>query len=140
MRSIVAAAACLILAGCASHPPAATVPANLVLAGTVGQIMRGQTVAGRLSLSDARLPDNSVYQAWTLVGRRGERVQVDVMSSDFDAYLILQDAAGVKLATDDDSGGGTNARLIFTLPADGAYRIIATYHQGSFGAYTLFVR
>ena len=45
------------------------------------------------------------------------------------------------LARDDDSGGGTNARIAFTLPAAGAYRIIAnTYRQGSYGPYALSVR
>jgi len=111
------------------------------LAGTVGQILRGQTVTGQLSLSDARLSDNSVYQAWTYLGSAGERIQVDVMSSNFDAYLIIQDGTGNRLAADDDSGGGTNARITFTLPYTGAYRIIAnTYRQGSYGSYTLAVR
>lgn len=141
MKRVFAAAACLALAGCAARAPVATIPTNFVLQGTVGQILKGQTVSGQLSLSDARLSDNSVFQAWTYVGRRGERIQVDVMSSAFDAYAILQDAGGVKLAADDDSGGGTNARIVFTLPAAGAYRIIAnTYRQGSFGQYTLTIR
>jgi len=138
---VIVAAACLTLAGCAARAAAPTLPANFVLPGTVGQILKGQTVSGQLSLSDARLSDNSVYQAWTYVGQKGERIQIDVMSSAFDAYAILQDAAGVKLAADDDNGGGTNARVVFTLPAAGAYRIIAnTYRQGSYGQYTLTVR
>jgi predicted acyl esterase len=111
------------------------------LAGTVGQIQKGQTVTGRLSLSDTRLSDNSVYQAWTYQGRAGDQIQVDVMSSEFDAYAIIQDGNGNRLASDDDSGGGTNARIVFTLPYSGAYRIIAnTYRQGAFGTYTLSVR
>jgi hypothetical protein len=129
----------LAVAGCAR--PAPTIPANLVLQGTVGQILKGQTVTGQLSLSDARLSDNSVYQAWTYVGRAGERIQVDVMSSNFDAYVIIQNAGGVQLASDDDSGGGTNARVVFALPYAGAYRIVAnTYRQGAYGTYTISVR
>jgi len=103
--------------------------------------MKGQAVSGQLSLTDSRLSDNSVYQAWTYIGTRGERIEVDVTSSSFDAYAILEDASGKVLARDDDSGGGTNARIVFTVPAAGAYRIIAnTYRQGSYGAYTLSVR
>ncbi len=53
----------------------------------------------------------------------------------------MQAAFAAALARDDDSGGGTNARIVFTVPAAGAYRIIAnTYRQGSYGAYTLSVR
>ncbi|HTT68786.1 MAG TPA: hypothetical protein VMF70_12230 [Gemmatimonadales bacterium] len=112
-----------------------------VLPGTVGQIMRGQTMSGRLSPTDPKLSDGSVYQAWTYIGTTGETITVDVVSTDFDAYAIVQDGNGVKLAADDDSGGGTNARIVYTLPYSGAYRIIAnTYRQGSFGAFSMSVR
>lgn len=112
-----------------------------VLPNTVGQIMRGQTMSGQLSATDPKLSDGSVFQAWTYVGQAGESIQVDVMSSDFDAYAIIQDGNGVKLAADDDGGGGTNARISYTLPYSGAYRLIAnTYRQGSFGAFSMTVR
>ena len=112
-----------------------------VLPGTVGQIMRGQTMSGRLSPTDPKLSDGSVYQAWTYIGTSGETITVDVVSTDFDAYAIVQDGNGVKLAADDDGGGGTNARIVYTLPYSGAYRLIAnTYRQGSFGAFSLSVR
>jgi len=139
MRAAMAAAMLVALSGCARA--GSTFPANYTLPGTVGQIMKGQAVSGQLSLTDARLSDNSVYQAWTYIGTRGERIEVDVTSTSFDAYAVLEDAAGKVLARDDDSGGGTNARILFTVPAAGAYRIIAnTYRQGSYGPYTLSVR
>ncbi len=117
------------------------IPSGGVLPGTVGQILRGQTVTGHLSSDSPQLTDSSVFQAWTYVGHAGESIQVDVVSSDFDAYAILQDGNGVKLAEDDDSGGGTNARIIFTLPYTGAYRLVAnTFKKGSFGAFSLSVR
>ena len=112
-----------------------------VLPGTVGQIMRGQTMSGQLSANDPKLSDGSVYQAWTYIGTAGETVTVEVTSSDFDAYALIQDGSGTKLADNDDGGGGTNARITFTLPYSGAYRLIAnTYRQGSFGAFALTVR
>jgi len=140
MRALISAAIVAALSACAK-PASNPYPATFTLPGTVGQILKGQSVSGQLSLADPRLSDNSVYQAWTYIGSRGERIQIDVMSSAFDAYAILEDASGKMLARDDDSGGGTNARIVFTLPASGAYRIIAnTYRQGSYGAYTLSVR
>ena len=112
-----------------------------VLPGTVGQIMRGQSMSGQLAANDPKLSDGSVYQAWTFVGQAGETIQVDVTSSDFDAYAIVQDGNGVKLAADDDSGGGTNARIVYTLPYSGAYRLIAnTYRQGQYGSFTIAVK
>ena len=136
-----AAAACLVAAAACARPARNPYPATYTLPGTVGQIMKGQTVSGQLSVGDPRLSDNSVYQAWTYIGARGERIRIDVMSSAFDAYAILEDASGKVLARDDDSGGGTNARIVFTLPASGAYMIVAnTYRQGGYGPYTLSVR
>jgi hypothetical protein len=139
MRVALAAAVLLSLSACAG--PGRTFPANYTLPGTVGQVLKGQAIGGQLSLSDPRLSDNSVYQAWTYIGTRGERIQVDVTSSNFDAYAIIEDAAGKMLVRNDDGGGGTNARIVFKVPANGAYRIIAnTYRQGSYGQYTLSVR
>jgi hypothetical protein len=141
IRVGVAAAMLAAVCGCAARPAANPYPASYTLPGTVGQILKGQSVSGTLSPGDPRLSDNSVYQAWTYIGTGGERIQIDVMSSAFDAYAILEDATGKMLARDDDSGGGTNARIVFTLPASGAYRIIAnTYRQGSYGPYTVSVR
>jgi len=120
---------------------ATTSVASAPLPGTKGQIMRGQTISSQLSLSDSRLSDGSTYQAWTFVGTAGEQIQMDVMSSDFDAYAIIQDSNGNRLASDDDSGGGTNARITFTLPYSGAYRLVAnTYRVGGYGSYTLSIR
>lgn len=114
---------------------------GMTMAGTVGQIQRGQIVNGRLTLSDARLADNTPFQAWTYYGQAGERITLDVMSGDFDAYAVIQDAGGTALERDDDSGEGTNARITFTLPYTGMYRLIAnTYGRNAAGAYTLSLR
>jgi hypothetical protein len=109
--------------------------------GMMGTVTRGQIVSGRLTMSDPRLNDGSVYHAYTYVGTAGETIVIEVISSDFDAYAIIQDGNGNNLAQDDDSGEGLNARLVFTLPYTGTYRIIAnTYRQGAYGLYTLMVR
>lgn len=119
----------------------ATPGGGSTMAGTVGQILRGQVVQGRLTASDARLTDNTFYQAWTFYGQAGEMVTLDVMSTEFDAYAVIQDLNGNVLARDDDAGGNLNARITFTLPYTGAFRLIAnTLRQGTVGAYTLSVR
>ncbi len=69
-------------------------------------------------------------------------VEIDLMSSAFDALLALRagaDAAGRLVATDDDGGQGTNSRLVADLSA-GTYTIEATsYAAGATGAFTLTV-
>ena len=66
---------------------------------------------------------------------------IDLASPRFDAYLRLEDADGKQLLEDDDSGGGTNARLRFRPSVAGTYRIVTTtFEGGQFGGYTLTVR
>jgi hypothetical protein len=114
---------------------------GMTMTGTRGQILRGQSVSGMLSLSDARLADNSLFQAWAYYGQAGEVITLSVASSDFDAFAVIQDGSGNVLARDDDSGGGLNALITFALPYTGMYRLIAnTYRQGAVGAFTLSVR
>jgi hypothetical protein len=68
--------------------------------------------------------------------------QIDLRSSAFDAYLRLEDSQGKQLAEDDDSGGGFNARLIFTTPdRTDVYRMIVTsFLPEETGAYELTIR
>ncbi|MEC7962618.1 MAG: M10 family metallopeptidase [Pseudomonadota bacterium] len=57
-----------------------------------------------------------------------------------DPYLRLYDATGSQLAYDDDSGGGLNARLVYTAATSGTYYIAASsFDDGSTGAYQLQV-
>lgn len=66
----------------------------------------------------------------------GSTYVVDLASPHFDTYLVLEDAAGKRLAQNDDFGGTLNSRLVFTAPATGTYRVIASAlgdrGQGSF--------
>jgi hypothetical protein len=65
----------------------------------------------------------------------------EMLSTDVDPYLILEDAKGTKLAEDDNSGGFPNAKIVFRATETGSYRIIATtYGSGEIGNYTLVVR
>lgn len=65
---------------------------------------------------------------------------IDMTSKQFDSFLRLEDAAGKQLAQDDDSGGNNNARIRFTPPADGVYRIYATSFGMESGLFELKVR
>jgi len=51
---------------------------------------------------------------------------ISMNSSDFDAYLHLEDPSKKEVERDDDSGGGLNARIVYTTVDSGTYRIIAT--------------
>lgn len=70
----------------------------------------------------------------------GERYQIDLISNQFDSFLRVEDAAGKELASDNDSGGGLNARLIFAPPANGVYRVWVTSFDGNLGNFGLLIR
>lgn len=55
----------------------------------------------------------------------GKTYQLDC-KSDWDNWLRLEDAKGKQLAEDDDSGGGTDAQVIFECKTAGDYRVIVT--------------
>ena len=73
---------------------------------------------------------------------KGKTYVLDLESPDFNTFLILEDAAGKKLAENDDIGpDNLNSRINFTPTEDGVNRIVATsFQQRGVGAYTLTIR
>jgi hypothetical protein len=72
--------------------------------------------------------------------KAGKAYVIDLASKQFDAFLRLEDSAGAKLAQDDDSGGGRNARIKYKAPRDDVYRIYATSLGMESGLFQLKVR
>lgn len=102
----------------------------------------GRPVTDSLTARDpVRRSAHAPYHVWRFDGRRGQRLTVDLVSPDFDAYLIARDPDGFPLGADDDSGHDLAARLHLILPRDGSYRFIATASAGDSarGVYTLTV-
>jgi hypothetical protein len=101
-------------------------------------IQPGDSVEGQLS-------STSSSNAYTFSGTAGQGVVITLISSEFDAFLVLQDSTGNTVAEDDDSAGRLNARITATLAADDEYTVLATSlrayrSNGQFtasGAYTL---
>ena len=102
-------------------------------------IAAGQTVTGELGASDTQRRSGKYEDVYLLQGRRGQRVQLDLGSEAFDPYLVVTGPDGFVLVNDDAEGGeGLASRLVFQLPADGAYRIAATsFRAGETGGYRL---
>lgn len=111
---------------------ASTCRANLTLT-------PGQSTTGTLSTSDCRLDDGSYADPIRLSMPSAAVAQIDLRSTDFDAFLILTDTLGRFIALDDDGGTGNDARLSQALSA-GTYLIWAnSYVPGAVGTYTLSV-
>lgn len=97
----------------------------------------GIPVPGHLGGGDFDLTDGTYYDEYDLSGHVGQQITVSMTSSETDAYLILYDAEFNLLALDDDSGGGTNALLTFTLTYDGEFVLAANQAYRGSGRYTL---
>ena len=64
---------------------------------------------------------------------------IELSSAAFDAYLRVLDSNGTIVASDDDSAGNLNSRVIHTFAA-GTYRIeVSTFDAGESGPYSLTV-
>ncbi len=78
-----------------------------------------------------------------LMLRAGETVVITMNSSAFDAKIDFENGLETVLASDDNSGGGTNARLTYTVPADAPqvdqYFIYATSVGTAGGAYSFAI-
>lgn len=87
----------------------------------------GQTVSGTLTAADCPLADGSFMDQYQITIAANGRLQVDVTSAEFDAYLLLflrnQDGTRVAVGADDNSGGGTNARIARDVVAGETYLI-----------------
>ncbi len=96
--------------------------------------------SGTLDFGDPPLADGRPHESYRFECRAGLRFRLEVFSSDFDAYAIIEDPSGNRVAYDDDSGGNRDARVSYSCPASGAYRLIVTrFGSASMGSYRLRV-
>lgn len=102
------------------------------------RIALDEEVDGALTDEDAKTDAGAPVDAYSFQGREGQRVRIDMSSSDFDTFVELFDDTRTSLGTDDDGAAeGTNSRLIFTLPRDGEYIVEARGFSAATGDYSL---
>lgn len=109
---------------------------------TLGSVEWQETLTSRLSATSARHPgDDSLMEEHSLEARGGQALLISMTSTELDAYLEVLDSRGEVIASNDDSGGGTDALLVIYLPDAGTYTIRAnTFAAGEQGGYTLQYR
>jgi hypothetical protein len=108
---------------------------------TEGRLQVGDEEGGWLSESSSWLGDeNSQHYtlAWELEGSRGETVTVDLLSSEFNPYLLITGPGLDSVLEDDDGGEGWNAQLSFIFPDEGICKVIVSSAEPwKQGGYTL---
>ena len=110
--------------------------------GRTVELREGQTVFGRLEAGDSVVGDSTFADVFTFRAPRDGEIAIDLRSSEFDAYLMVKDAAGVTQATDDDGGDGTDARVTMRVTRGQTYRILANSYgeDRAPGVYRIAVR
>lgn len=111
----------------------------------VPTLRAGQRLSGTLASGDLTLSDDSYADLYRIVGTPGQRYSIALRSDDFDAYVSVGTATSETdpeafdvIDSDDDDGGGTDALVTFTMPADGALYVRAnSLGEGETGAYTI---
>ena len=105
-----------------------------------GELTVGAEVWGALSAADVRDGRDAYVEAWTLEGRAGESVTVDMISDEFDSQLYVVGPGLGETLSDDDSGGACHARITFTFLESGTFRVVASSSSSrQAGPYTLRV-
>jgi hypothetical protein len=103
-------------------------------------ISAGQQVSGALTASDSQVSDGSFADIYQFQGHAGQRVRINMRSTAFDTFLLIQGPGEFSSFNDDASADDRNAQLDVTLPANGTYNITATsYTPKDTGAYALVV-
>lgn len=70
---------------------------------------------GELSTTDCQLDSGNFVDFYTLELANDATLQIDLTSGDFDAFLTLFDDQANNIASDDDSGGSLNSRIVIDL-------------------------
>lgn len=100
----------------------------------------GQTVTGELTADDEMDSDEVPVDVWRFRATAGGTYRVTLRSFDFDAFLEVgrrADGDCSSCQSDDDSGGGLNAQVVFPAPERGTYEIRARSLAGGEGRYEL---
>lgn len=101
----------------------------------------GQTVNGTLAATDPKLSERGPFKVYRFDAREGQSLVLTLRSGAFDAYLtVARTVGGItdQIETDDDRGGGTDARIRFRVPATGSYLVLAqSLAEDGAGAFTL---
>ena len=130
-------------ADCQASRRAASPATGTIAAPSTHAMAIGQTQQGTLTRTDVLLTSDSTYaQPWTIQGRAGTTITIDLESDAFDAYLFLRGPgiSGGRDFQDDDSGGNCHARLTATFPQTGEYEIVVnTAGHYATGAFSLSV-
>jgi len=118
-------------------------PATRGIGGIVCEPTRlscGDTIEATLAPEGCGVFTGGQFDSYVFGGISGSTVTLDLRSQQFDTVLELS-KDGEVAATDDDSGGGTNSRIVHTLDQTGDWGILVRgFSSAARGEYELSIR
>ncbi len=107
--------------------------------GVITQTNYGATVNGTVANTDLQTSAGVYLKPYWFAAAANDNIDVRLNSTAFDSFLILQsNEGGLPIASDDNTGGGSNARIQRRLATAGNYILVVTpYEPNRTGAFTL---
>ncbi len=100
----------------------------------------GRTTPGSLSSSDALLGDGEYHDIFVFAASAGEDIEIDLQSSEFDTYLVVESPSGQTFENDDFNSSTAQSIVRLTARETGRYRVMVTsYAARETGDYDLLV-
>ena len=119
-------------------PPAPKKAVCRAFLGVVGMLQEGQTLHDTIGLGDRQFRDSTRFRRYVLPLDSGRTVTIDLLSDDFDTFLIVERGRGEMLQSSNDGAGACNARLVYRAADDRPVMVVAnTARPGETGAFTL---
>lgn len=115
------------------------IPARLNLLEPRGTLTVGQSMDDALTTADFSVEPDRIRRsgAWELELRRGQEVQIEMVSEALNPFLYLVGPGMAGPVMDDDGGLGWNARLCFRALDSGTHKVVAAALDGGVGNYVL---
>jgi Ca2+-binding EF-hand superfamily protein len=102
---------------------------------------RGHFAGTIEEMADERYQGKRAFRVLNILLEKGQAYQFDYVSSEFYAYLYLEDPDGNVVERNNSGGFGRNSRIIYRPRGTGIHRVIATSQDGvKSGAFTFSVR
>ncbi len=103
-------------------------------------VLSGRLERGSLRAGDEARSDGSYSDTYTIIGDRGDSIEVDLRSGEFDTYLIVRPPRGDELVSDDYEGSVDRSQVTIPIALTGVYEVIvSSAERDETGAYTLWI-
>ncbi len=119
-------------------PYTLTLSSRIDPCGSSRAVTVGQSFTDTLASTGCRLADGSFVRRYGLTVATAGPIRIDLTSTQFDPYLLVQQAgAAPNLAEDDDGGPGLNAQILRVFEPGNYVITVTSATSGELGAFQL---